>query len=90
MNKTISINFRSTEMDHVESIDLICETQTNNRFHRFDKCENNKNIQFFWGLQDERDKTVHSFSDSDSKDSLSNTGNNGKKKRNKNGNKMLR
>lgn len=40
--------------------------------------------------QDERDKTVHSFSDSDSKDSLSNTGNNGKKKKIRNGNKMLR
>lgn len=44
-------------------------------------------------MQEEKDKTagIHTFSDSDSKDSISNSGgNNGKKKRIKNGNKMLR
>lgn len=45
-------------------------------------------------LQEERDKGpgIHTFSDSDSKDSLSNSGGNGKKanKKTKNGAKMLK
>lgn len=49
---------------------------------------NNRNVV----LQEEKDKTagIHTFSDSDSKDSMSNSGVNGKKKKIKNGNKMLR
>lgn len=47
---------------------------------------------FFFVLQEEREKNsgIHTMSDSDSKDSLSNTAPNGKKKKLKNGNKMLR
>ncbi|XP_059617836.1 histone demethylase UTY isoform X2 [Phlebotomus argentipes] len=43
-------------------------------------------------LKDERDKTagIHNFSDSDSKDSVSNNGTNGKKKKLKNNSKTLR
>uniref|UniRef100_A0A1B0DDE7 Uncharacterized protein n=1 Tax=Phlebotomus papatasi TaxID=29031 RepID=A0A1B0DDE7_PHLPP len=43
-------------------------------------------------LKEERDKTagIHNFSDSDSKDSLSNNGTNGKKKKLKNNSKTLR
>lgn len=46
----------------------------------------------FFQLQEENDKTAgfHNFSDSDSKDSMNNSGSNGKKKKIKNGNKMLR
>lgn len=97
MNNQYSINFRSTELDHVELFELISlNAQTKLRDMSEDQSTNffrvPRKLRAFLHFQEEHsDKSIsiHSFSDSDSKDSTNNS-TNGKKKKCKNGNKMLR